>query len=266
MNLQLGDKRVLVTGSSSGIGTGIAQYMADEGAQVVVHGRDSARTEAVAKEITRKGGKAFAVIGDIATDKGADAVAKAINDRIGGIDVLVNNVGGPGGPWTWDTTTIDQWAEQYQLNTLSGVRMIQRFLPGMKAQRFGRIIQIASIAGVRPFPDQVPAYCASKSATMVMMVSLAQTVAGTGVTANTLVPGFVATEGLQGYVLNSPGNEGKDWAKIEPEVARGFRCAVGRLGTPTDVASMVAYLASPSSSWITGSTFRIDGGTADWVG
>lgn len=266
MGLDLGGMRALVTGSSSGIGAGIAAYLANEGVQVAVHGRDADRTAEVARSIVNAGGKAVAVIGDIATDAGGDAVARAVNDAMGGIDILVNVAGGPGGTFTWDNTEISDWVDQYQLNTLSAVRMINHFLPGMKERGLGRIVQIASIAGIRPFPNQVPAYCASKAALIVTSLSLAMTVAGTGVTVNCITPGFIATQGLQDYVMNSPGNEGKQWDDIEAEVARGFKCAVGRLGKPEDIASMVAYLSSPHTSWITGSNFRIDGGTADWVG
>jgi NAD(P)-dependent dehydrogenase (short-subunit alcohol dehydrogenase family) len=85
------------------------------------------------------------------------------------------------------------------------------------------------------------------------------------VTANCITPGFVATQLLQDYVLASPGNEGKVWEEIETAVAEGFRCKVGRLGKPDDIASLVANLAGRSSSWIPGSDFRIDGGAADWV-
>lgn len=265
MESELKGKRALVTGSSSGIGAGIAQYLANEGARVVVHGRNAGPAQEIANKIADAGGDAIVVTGDLSTDSGAQQVYDAVQAAIGGLDVLVNNVGGPGGALTWDNTTLDQWADQYQLNTLTAVRMIMHFLPGMKEQGFGRIIQIASIAGVRPFPNQVPAYCASKAAMMSMNISLAQTVAGTGVTANCITPGFVATQGLQDYVLASPGNEGAKWDDIEPAVAQGFRCMVGRLGKPVDIASLVAYIARPSSSWITGSNFRIDGGTADWM-
>lgn len=265
MEKDLAGKRALVTGSGAGIGAGIARALAAEGAKVAVHGRNAGPCEKVADEIRAAGGEAIVVTGDAATDAGADAVAAAVNRQFGGLDVLVNNVGGPGGALTWDNTTMDQWAEQYQLNTLSGVRMIRHFLPGMKEQGFGRIIQIASLAGWRPFPDQVPAYCASKAAMMAVTTSLAQTVAGTGVTANTITPGFVATEALQDYMLGLPHNAGKAWGDIAGEVAQALRCQVGRLGDPQDIASMVVYLARPSSSWITGSNIRIDGGTCDWT-
>jgi 3-oxoacyl-[acyl-carrier protein] reductase len=265
MNTELKGKRSLVTGSGAGIGAGIARALAAEGARVAVHGRNAGPCEKVAEEIRAAGGDAIVVTGDVTNDAGGQQVADQINAQMGGLDILVNNVGGPGGALTWDNTSMDQWAEQYQLNTLSGVRMIRHFLGGMKDQGFGRVIQIASLAGWRPFPDQVPAYVASKAAMMAVTTSLAQTVAGTGVTANTITPGFVATEALQDYMLGLPHNAGKQWDDIAGEVAQALKCQVGRLGDPKDIASMVVYLAQPSSSWITGSNMRIDGGTCDWT-
>lgn len=265
MEMDLAGKRALVTGSSAGIGAGIARALAAEGARVAVHGRNRDVCQKLADEINGAGGDAIVVTGDLATDAGAEQTAKGVNKAFGGLDILVNNVGGPGGALTWDNTTMDQWAEQYQLNTLSGVRMIRHFLNGMKEQGFGRIIQIASLAGWRPLPDQVPAYCAAKAATMAVTTSLAQTVAGTGVTVNTITPGFVATEALQAYMLGLPHNAGKQWDDIAGEVAQALRCQVGRLGDPADIASMVVYLARPASNWITGSNMRVDGGTCDWT-
>jgi NAD(P)-dependent dehydrogenase (short-subunit alcohol dehydrogenase family) len=267
MDLELKGKRAVVTGSSSGIGAGIAATLAAEGAHVAVHGRDRDRTEKVVGQIRAAGGKAFPVIGDIATDDGGQAVAKSAFGELGGVDVLVNVVGGPGeGALTWDNTSTEQWAEQYQMNTMSAVRMIHHFLPGMKERRWGRVINIASIAGIRPFPEQVPAYVASKAGLIATGISLALTVADTGVTVNTISPGFIATDGLKAYVMASPGSEGKTWEELEPGVAAFFKCRVGRLGKPKDIGNFVAYLASPLAEWITGSHFRIDGGTADWVG
>src|SRR5437762_1861335 len=157
MDLKLQGKTALVTGSNSGIGACIAERLAAEGVKVVVHGRNAERAAAVAELIATRGGQARFVIGDLSTDEGAKAVAEAALACWGGIDILVNNAGGPSNPGlTWDSITSEDWATTYQLNTISAFRMIKAFLPGMRKRRWGRIIQIGSIAGTSPAPDTIP--------------------------------------------------------------------------------------------------------------
>ena len=144
MDLGLTGKRALVTGSNSGIGAAIATMLAAEGCAVIVHGRNSARTMAIAHEI----GAAGIALGDLATDAGADAVV----DAAGNIDILVNNAGGAAGTSAMAWTTVDEhsWVETYQMNTVAAARMIRRLLPGMQARGWGRIINIVSAAASQP--------------------------------------------------------------------------------------------------------------------
>ena len=264
MDLELKGKTVLVTGSSAGIGAGVAELMAAEGARVAIHGRDDGRLQEVLAGLAGEGH--IAAKGDLATDEGAKALADAALAAFGHIDILVNVVGGPGGPLTWGNTTSEMWADQFQLNTLSAVRMMNLLVPGMKERGWGRVVNIGSIAGVRPLPDLTPAYAAAKAAFIMTSLSMAMTVAGTGVTVNCVSPGFIGTDALKDFVLSSPGNEGKSWEEVEASTAAGWRIATGRFGRPKDIAGIVAWLSSPWSEWMTGSHIRFDGGTADWVG
>lgn len=264
MDLGLKGKTVLVTGSSAGIGEGAAKLLAEEGARVAVHGRDDDRLRAVLESLPGEGH--IAAKGDLTTDEGAQALADTVLGAFGQVDILVNVVGGPGGPLTWDNTTSEMWADQFQLNTISAVRMMNLLVPGMKDRGWGRIVNIGSIAGVRPLPNLTPAYAAAKAAFIMTSLSMAMTVAGTGVTVNCVSPGFIGTDALKDFVLSSPGNEGKSWEEVEAATAAGWRIATGRFGRPRDIASLVAWLASPLSEWMTGSHIRFDGGTADWVG
>ena len=151
MDLQLGGKRALVTGSSSGIGEAIAKSLAAEGAAVVVHGRRQAEANRVASEIAAAGGKAVVAMGDLSSDAGADAVAKVVNDALGGADILVNNAGAyPQTPWL-ESTAAD-WTGVYNQNVGSMVRMITRLVPGMKQRGWGRVISLASVVATMPFP------------------------------------------------------------------------------------------------------------------
>jgi 3-oxoacyl-[acyl-carrier protein] reductase len=266
VELRLQGKKAIVTGSSAGIGACTAELLAAEGVAVAVHGRNEERATQVAERIRRKGGTAHVVIGNLTDDAEAAHVAQSAIRQLGGVDILVNVAGelGPQGQ-TWASSTPALWAENYDTNVLSAVRMIQHCLPTMKAQRWGRIIQISSIAGTRPLPDAAPAYCASKLALVTLTVSLAKTLAETGITANTVLPGFVVTDMLKAYYLSTPDNENKIWEEIEPAAARAAGATVGRLGLPEDVAAMVTFLCSPFGDWITGSDIRVDGGMSGFI-
>lgn len=264
MNLQLQGKRALVTGSSSGIGAGIAQSLAAEGALVVVHGRDEARANAVARIIRDEGGQCVVALGDLATSEGAARVAETVQRELQGLDVLVNNAGGKttaGNPG-WLEVTLDDWAGTYQQNVGAAVRMIQHFAPGMRARGWGRIIQIASAAATQTEPG-IGEYQAAKAALVNLSSSLARTLAHTGITVNTVSPGFVVTPASEGWLASVARQEGwgEDRATIERHFTRErIPLSVSRLGRPADIGNMVAFLASPLADYVSGANFRVDGG------
>ena len=262
MKLQLEGKRVLVTGSSSGIGAAIAKSFAAEGAAVVVQGRNEKAARRVAEEITGAGGRSAVALGDLADDPQAAEVAKTALAAFGGIDILVNNAGAfPESGW-WDTTPA-QWVELYNQNVASMVRMIQPLVPGMKERGWGRVINIASGAGIMPFA-RMAHYGATKSANILLTVSLAKELTGTGVTVNTVSPGPILTEGAQGLFMKM-GKEngwGETWEEMEPKaVAAMFpQIPVPRFGTPEEIAAAVVFLASEPAAYIDGANLRVDGG------
>ncbi len=262
MKLQLEGKRVLVTGSSSGIGAAVAKLFAAEGAAVVVQGRNEKAARRVVDEITQSGGRAAVALGDLADDTQAAEVAKTALAAFGGIDILVNNAGAfPQHGW-WDATPA-QWVELYNQNVASMVRMIQPLVPGMKERKWGRVVNIASGAGIAPFAN-MPDYSATKSANILITVSLAKELAGTGITVNTVSPGPIATEGALDMFLKM-GKEnkwGETWEEIEPKaVAAMFPSApVPRFGKPEEIAAAVVFLASEPAAYIDGANLRVDGG------
>jgi NAD(P)-dependent dehydrogenase (short-subunit alcohol dehydrogenase family) len=263
MDLQLVDKRALVTGSSSGLGEEIVKLLAAEGAAVVVHGRDEARTAAVAKSIREDGGNASIAIGDLSTDAGAEKVeAAAVKD--GPVDILINNVGIYNPAARWSETSPDAWAEIYNINVISSVRMIQRLLPGMRARGWGRVIQISSVTGVLP-PASQPHYAATNAARNNLAASLARELKHSGVTSNAVAAGGILTPAALDFLIGvgKARGWGDTWEEIEPNAVALAPNDVGRIAQPREYADLVAFLASPAAGYINGTTLRIDGGSYD---
>lgn len=262
MNLKLAGRRALVTGSSGGIGEGIARMLAQEGCAVVVHGRNRERAEKVAADIKAAG----IAIGELSTDEGAEAVhAQARAALCGNIEILVNNAGGSStgsntrGPLD---VKVSEWISNYHANALSSVRMVLRSVPDMVAAKWGRVIQISSAVAVQP-NYLGPDYSGAKAALNNFTVTLAGSLKGTGVTANTISPGIIMVDGLVRMAREKFG----DHALTPEQVAERMVAAkifdmppAGRLGTAQDIALVACMLASPLSGFVTGSNYRVDGG------
>jgi NAD(P)-dependent dehydrogenase (short-subunit alcohol dehydrogenase family) len=267
MDLQLAGKRALVTGSSSGIGEAIAKLLAAEGVTVVVHGRDESRANAVAKAIRAGGGKAEVVLGDLTTDAGADAVANAAQ-AFGPIDILINNAGvlvdkGASRFLSWTEATAEIWAQAYNTNVISGVRMIQRLVPQMRERHWGRVIQIGGGLSQQPQAGG-PYYNATLAARHNLAVSLARELKDTGVTSNVVAPGAVLTEAARAPLthMGQAYGWGETWEEIERTAIQHMAPNdVGRFARPEEIAAAVAYLASPVADYVSGATIRVDGGT-----
>lgn len=258
--MTLSGKRALVTGSSSGLGEAIATRLAADGAAVIVHGRDQARTARVASAIAAAGGTATAAVGDLRTDAGADGVSTAALAG-GPIDILVNNVGiyDPAHGW-WDTPPT-AWSELYNINVISAVRMIRNLVPAMRERGWGRVIQISSATGIQPQTSQ-PHYAATNAARINLATALARDLKHSGVTSNVIAAGGILTPSVREYFAAN--GVGDDWEEHEAELTdlRSPNDA-GRIGRPHEYAGLVAYLASPDAGYITGATIRMDGGWYD---
>ncbi|MCE7553279.1 SDR family NAD(P)-dependent oxidoreductase [Streptomyces thermodiastaticus] len=264
--MKLTGKRALVTGSSAGLGQAIAEALAREGVTVVVHGRNEARAGAVADRIVAEGGRAEVAVGDLSTDQGAGAVAdEALSG--GTIDILVNNAGAYD-QLGWTEATPEVWADTYQTNVLSGVRMIRSLVPRMRASGWGRVIQIGGGLAVQPKSAQ-PHYNASLAARHNLAVSLARELKGSGITSNTVAPGAILTEAVRDLLWQiAPAHGwGDTWEEIERAAAESWvPNDAGRFGRPEEIAPAVVYLASPLADYISGAMLRVDGGTVRCVG
>jgi 3-oxoacyl-[acyl-carrier protein] reductase len=261
MDLALTGKRALVTGSTGGIGEGITKILAQEGASIVVQGRNESAARRVQQEIEAAGGKAIVAIGDLSTDEGAKRVVDKALAEFGAIDILVNNAGAYE-VRGWADATPQQWLDTFNQNVLSMVRMIRLLSPQMRKQGWGRIIQISSMVGVQPM-GALPDYNVTKAAVINMTVSLAKELANTGVTVNTVTPGPIMTSGWIEWArsIAKTRSWGDDLAQIERRVVQEMLPnSVGRVGRVDDVANAVAFIASPLAGFINGANLRVDGG------
>jgi len=265
VDLKLEGRTALVTGSSKGIGEAIAHTLAREGAIVVAHGRDRSQTEQVANAINAKGGRAVAVVGDLVHDGNVQRLVEDAEKLAGAIEILVNNAGGSGAKESWAETQVDTWRSTYDRNVLAAVRITTRLLPRMQEARWGRVINISSLAAMMP-PPIGPDYSASKAALNAMTISMARSVAADGVTVNSVSPGTIHSARLDAQFRDLAAKRGlandkAEWHEIErailPIVAH---IPIGRVGHLDEVADAVAFLCSPIAGYITGINLRVDGG------
>ncbi len=266
MDLQLDGKTALVTGSSKGIGEAIARKFAQEKAIIIVHGRDGARAQQVADAIIGQGGRAHVVVGDLTHDDEVQRLVDKAEDLAGPIDILVNNAGGSGGSReSWMDTQPASWASAYDRNVLAALRITTRLLPGMQQARWGRVINISSVAATMS-PPSAPDYSACKAAMNAMTASMAKAVAADGVTVNAVSPGTIHSAALDARFRDVAAERGvanrdAPWAEIERAVLPMFaQVPVGRVGRLDEIAAAIAFLASPIAGYITGVNLRIDGG------
>ena len=264
MDLQLRGKRALVTGSSSGIGAACARELAAEGVDVVIHGRNRERAEAIATDCAALGVKTAVVLGEVTGESGCEAIAEGALAALGGIDILVNSAGGvvkDGNP-DWTEMTPADWEQSFSLNVTSSIRLAQKLTPGMIARGWGRIVNISSVGG-KQLSGNLLEYGAAKGALDHVTGNLSRRLAPHGITVNAVVPGTVLTPQAKRWIVTLAKQDG--WPDDFAEQERIFtqergQQPVPRLGRAEEVAAAVAFLASPRSDFTTGALLRIDGG------
>jgi len=257
MDLRLKRKLAVVSGSTAGIGHAIASALAAEGARVIVNGRTQAAVdEATARIHAVDGGEVLGFAGDLSRPE----VAHALIARFPNIEILVNNLG-IFEPKPFEDIPDEDWQRFFDVNVLSGVRLARLCLPAMKLANWGRIIFISSESAVQ-IPAEMIHYGMTKTAQLAVSRGLAESLAGTRITVNSVLPGPTKSRGVNDFVDALARSESKSFEAFETEFFEKARptSLIKRFETPEEIASMVAYLASPLSSGTTGAALRVDGG------
>ncbi|MFC4778267.1 SDR family NAD(P)-dependent oxidoreductase [Paenibacillus sp. GCM10023252] len=258
MDLKLRDRLVLVTGSTSGIGKGTVKSFLQEGARVIVNGRTEQTVKSAVEELSTYG-TVYGIAADVAKAEDCQQLVKQVNE-IGSLDVLVNNTGifevRP-----FAEVTDEEWLNYYQVNVLSAARLSRAFLPGMMSRNFGRIINIASEAGIKPYPELIP-YGMTKTSLITLSRGLAEVAKGTRVTVNSVLPGPTWTEGFAQFITDLAAEKGQP---LDTFITEYFKhdvptSLIQRYATVEEVADTIVFLASENASAINGAAQRVEGG------
>jgi NAD(P)-dependent dehydrogenase (short-subunit alcohol dehydrogenase family) len=256
LDLGLRDRVCVLTGSTSGIGLASARFLAEEGAKVVISGRNSERVEQARKEA----GAALGVVCDLAEPGAPEELVSEAIAQLGRVDCLVNNVG-EAYQASFEELTDLQWEEMWQLNVMSYVRAIRAVLPGMRERGSGVIVNVSSTAGKRPSTG-MPNYSVTKAAVLSLSRLVADVYAGEGIRCNAVAPGPTATGAWlaeDGLADQQARRSGK--SREEALGAVGAGRPLGRLAEPEEIASVIVFLCSDRSSYVTGAAWSADGGT-----
>jgi NAD(P)-dependent dehydrogenase (short-subunit alcohol dehydrogenase family) len=258
MDLGLKGKRALVTGSTAGIGLATAKALLAEGAVVTLNGRGRDRVDAAIAALRRDvpDAEVDGIVADLGTKAGCDALIARLPD----VDVLVNNMG-IFEPKAFEDIPDEDWMRFFEVNVLSGVRLSRHYVAGMRARNWGRIVFVSSESGLQ-IPTEMVHYGVTKTAQLAVARGLAETLAGTGVTVNSVLPGPTSSEGVGGFVAQIAKDRGVDVSTVEKEFFANTRPSslIQRFGTVDETASMIVYVCSARASATTGAALRVDGG------
>jgi NAD(P)-dependent dehydrogenase (short-subunit alcohol dehydrogenase family) len=258
MDLGLRHKVAVVSGSTAGIGFAIAAALAGEGAHVVVNGRTQARVSAALEKIRER--LPNADIRGVASDLGTSVGVEKFLQQVTSADVLINNLG-IFEPKPFLEIPDGDWARFFEVNVLSGVRLTRKYLPGMLKKNWGRVIFISS-ESAQHIPAEMIHYGMTKTAQVAIARGLAESVAGTGVTVNSVLPGPTASEGVGDFVEGMARQQKMSKSEIEKEFFTSVRPSslLKRFETPEEVAAVVVFVASAQAVAINGAAVRAEGG------
>jgi NAD(P)-dependent dehydrogenase (short-subunit alcohol dehydrogenase family) len=258
MDLQLSDKVALVSGSTAGIGLAIATILAQEGATVVVNGRTQERVNQAIDRIQQS--VLNAKLQGIAADLGTQAGIELLLQQLPEVNILVNNLGIYGSK-AFEDISDQEWMNILEVNVMSGVRLSRHYLPLMLKKDWGRIIFISSESALN-IPSEMIHYGVTKTAQVALARGLAETTAGSHVTVNTVLPGPTYSEGVETFIQGLAKDQSISPEQVEKEFFTTTRPSslIQRFASTSEVAALVAFVASPLASAINGAALRVEGG------
>ena len=259
MNIDLKDRKVVITGASDGIGRSLALAFGAAGSKVAGCARNNDRLDDLKKEIDGEGH--FFSSADFSKSKDIQAFHDEVISTLGGVDVLVNNVGSIQKLAGFFDLSDEDWQEVFDVNLMSAVRACRAFVLSLKRSPMPRIVNITSVAAMRP-GDVFPHYSAMKAGLCNITVSLARTLAADNILVNSVSPGPVWSKSWDDEAKHVAKKLGDDVKKVAAEMrsSSGETLLLKRMGVPDDVTGLVLFLASDLSRWITASNFTVDGG------
>ncbi|WP_276381395.1 SDR family oxidoreductase [Flavobacterium sp. H4147] len=247
----------LVTGGTKGIGKAIADTLKDKGAEVIVTARNTPEADI--------NGYYF-IAADLTQPESAETIAKEIIEKYGRIDIIVNNAGanlGPGGGYA--ALSDEDWYNDWQLNFMTAVRINKALLPVMINQNSGSIINISTGAAKQPIWDMTMSYSSAKAALNAYSKALASELGPKGIRVNVVSPGLVKTTLMLDFIENIAASSGSNFDDTFKAIMDKVGVPLNRMAEPVEVASLVAFLASPEAKYITGTNYSVDGGASPTV-
>ncbi len=257
MDLGISGKRALITGSTAGIGYATAEALAREGAHIIVNGRTERRVEDALVKLRRlDSAHVEGIAADVSRAEGCKKVTAAYPE----VDILVNNMG-IFEPKPFGDITDEDWMRFFESNVMSGVRLSRHYVRGMRARNWGRIVFVSSESGLQ-IPVEMIHYGVTKTAQLAVARGLAESLVGTNVTVNSVLPGPTASEGVAGFVAQLAASSGRKPAEVEKEFFQSARptSLLQRFEHPAEIAAVIAFVCSARASATTGAALRADGG------
>lgn len=263
MDLQVSGKTALVTGSTAGIGLAIARTLAQEGAEVILNGRNKDRVDALVHQLTAElPGTRFR---GIAADFSRVEEINALLAELPQVDILINNVG-IFEPKEFTQIPDEEWFRFFEVNVMSGVRLSRHYFPKMLANGWGRIIFVSSESALQT-PTEMIHYGTTKTAQLAVSRGLAELTTGTEVTVNTVLPGPTLSEGVGDFIGSMADSRKMSVEEMEKDFFKHARptSIIKRFATTQEIANLVAYLSSPLASATNGAAVRVDGGVTKTI-
>lgn len=262
MDLNIAGRKALITGADSGIGWHTAQQLLNEGATVFLTDQNPDQLEQAAGALEGPRDRIFHHPADVTDVDSLSALAEAVGDQVGRIDILVHCAGVTGAQGLFHEIDDEGWTSTIEVDLLGAVRVIRQFLPDLRAGGWGRLVLIASEDAVQPYDDELP-YCAAKAGVLALSKGLSRSYASEGLLVNTVSPAFIHTPMTDAMMDRRASQLGVSKSEAIKSFLSDERpyMELGRRGEPEEVAAVIAFLCSDRASFVNGSNYRVDSGS-----